>query len=148
MPCAATVCTSGRRSSVIFTCRTAVYERAAAAPRADLVLVCVKTYQTAGILDDLASAVADTTVVVTLQNGVESDEVVASRFGWPRVVPAAVYVGATLDDVVEHATPARISIGARTGFDPDRLPAVREVLASTGQPVQISPTFSMNAGAN
>jgi 2-dehydropantoate 2-reductase len=118
-----------------------VYERAAAAPRADLVLVCVKTYQTAGILDDLASAVADTTIVVTLQNGVESDEVVASRFGWPRVVPAAVYVGATLDEpgVVEHAAPARISIGARTGFDPERLPAVREVLASTGQPVQISP---------
>jgi 2-dehydropantoate 2-reductase len=117
-----------------------VYERAAAAPRPDLVLVCVKTYQTADILDDLASVVGDGTIVVTLQNGVESDEVVAARFGWPRVVPAAVYVGATLDEpgVVEHAAPARISIGGRTGFDSERLPPLRDVLASTGQPVQIS----------
>jgi 2-dehydropantoate 2-reductase len=78
---------------------------------------------------------------MTLQNGVESDEVVAARFGWHRVVPAAVYVGATLDEpgVVVHAAPAKMSIGARTGFDAARLPAVRDVLASSGQPVQISP---------
>ena len=120
--------------------RVQVYERAAAAPRSDLVLVCVKTYQTASILDDLASIVDEATVVVTLQNGVESDEVVAARFGWHRVVPAAVYVGATLEEpaVVVHAAPARISIGARTGFDPARLPSVRDVLASTGQRVLIS----------
>ena len=117
-----------------------VHERAAAASPADLVLVCVKTHQTASIIHDLAGAVGDATIIVTLQNGVESDEVVAARFGWHRVVPAAVYVGATLDEpgVVMHAAPARISIGARPGFDPARLPAVRHVLASTGQPVQIS----------
>jgi 2-dehydropantoate 2-reductase len=113
---------------------------ASAAPAADLALVCVKTYQTAGILDDLASAVTDSTIIVTLQNGVESDEVVASRFGWHRVVPAAVYVGATIDEpgVVTHAAPARMSIGARTGFEASRLDALREVLASSGQRVQIS----------
>ena len=117
-----------------------VHERAAAASPADLALVCVKTHQTTSIIDDLAEAVGDATIIVTLQNGVESDEVVAARFGWHRVVPAAVYVGATLDEpgVVMHAAPARISIGARPGFDPVRLPAVRDVLASTGQPVQIS----------
>jgi 2-dehydropantoate 2-reductase len=118
-----------------------VHECAAAAPRPDLILVCVKTYQTAGILDDLATVVGDATVLVTLQNGVESDEVVAARFGWHRVVPATVYVGATLDDpgVVSHAAPARISIGSAHGFDSSRLLAIRDVLASTGQPITISP---------
>jgi len=120
--------------------RVQVYERARDAPQADLILVCVKTYQTSSILDDLAASVKASTIVMTLQNGVESDEVVAGRFGWERVVPAAVYVGATIDEpgVVVHQAPARISFGARPGFDAARLDAVREVLASTGQRIQVS----------
>ena len=96
-----------------------VHARARDASMADLVLVSVKTYQTQQILDDLSAVVGDTTVIVTLQNGVESDEVVASRFGWSRVVPATVYVGATIDEpaVVTHQAPARLSFGARDGFD-------------------------------
>ena len=118
-----------------------VYPRAADSGRADLVLVCVKTYQTESILDDLAAAVGDDTVVVPLQNGVECDEQLAARFGRSRVLPAAVYVGATLDEpgVVSHAAPARISIGAQQGFDERRLAAVHETLAATGQVVQVSP---------
>lgn len=118
-----------------------VYPSAADSGRADLVLVCVKTHQTESILDDLASAVGDNTVVIPLQNGVESDEQLAARFGRRRVLPAAVYVGATLEEpgVVSHAGPARISIGARQGFDEQRLAAIHDTLAATGQVVQISP---------
>ncbi len=63
-----------------------VYARAADSGRADLVLVCVKTHQTESILDDLAAAVGDDTVVIPLQNGVESDEQLAARFGRSRVL--------------------------------------------------------------
>ena len=84
---------------------------------------------------------ATETVLIALQNGVESDEQLAARFGRRRVLPAAVYVGATIEEpgVVGHAAPARISIGARQGFDDRRLEAVREVLAATGQQIQVSP---------
>jgi 2-dehydropantoate 2-reductase len=121
--------------------RVSVYPRAADCGRADLVLVCVKTHQTDSILDDLVSVVANDTVVIPLQNGVESDEQLAARFGYSRVLPAAVYVGATLDEpgVVSHAAPARISIGARPGFDERRLAAIHDTLAATGQVVQVSP---------
>ena len=121
--------------------RVSAAARAADSGPADLVLVCVKTHQTESILDDLAAAVGDETVLIALQNGVESDEQLAARFGRSRVLPAAVYVGATIEEpgVVGHAAPARISIGARPGFDDRRLEAVREVLAATGQVVQVSP---------
>ncbi len=117
-----------------------------AAPRgadlgiADLVLVCVKTHQTHEILDDLATLVGEHTVLVSLQNGVESDELLAARFGAHRVVAAAVYVGATIDEpgIVSHVAPARIAIGARSGFDRDRLPAILDALAAAGQRVSIS----------
>jgi 2-dehydropantoate 2-reductase len=118
----------------------AAYLNAAEAGQCDLVLVCVKTHQTAAILDDLSSAVAQDTVLVTFQNGVESDEVLAERFGRGRVLPAVVYVGATVEEpgVVRHAAPAKVSLGARPGFDPARVAGVRDVLAASGQPVQIS----------
>ena len=118
-----------------------VSTRAAEAGTADLVLVCVKTHQTESILDDLAAAVNEATVLIALQNGVESDEQLAARFGRSRVLPAAVYVGATIDEpgVVSHQAPARISIGAHPGFDEQRLAEVHAILASTGQVVQLSP---------
>lgn len=118
-----------------------VYPSAADSGRADLVLVCVKTHQTESILDDLAAAVGDDTVIIPLQNGVEADDQLAARFGRNRVLPAAVYVGATLEEpgVVSHAAPARISIGAREGFDQQRVAPIHETLAVTGHLVQISP---------
>jgi 2-dehydropantoate 2-reductase len=108
--------------------------------RADLVLVCVKAHQTSGILDDLAAAVRDTTVIVPLQNGVESDEVLAARFGRGRVATAVVYVGATLEapGVLRHVAPGAIILGARLGFDAAKLPAVRDLLARSGQHITIS----------
>jgi 2-dehydropantoate 2-reductase len=107
---------------------------------ADLVLVCVKAHQTAAILDDLATLVSTDTVMVTLQNGVESDEVVAARFGRARVIPGVVYVGATLErpGVISHVAAGTIALGLPEGTPRARVEAVREALAASGQPVQIS----------
>ena len=57
-----------------------VSESAAAGGSVDLVLVCVKTQQLPGILDDLAAAVGEQTVIVPLQNGVEADEQLTAPF--------------------------------------------------------------------
>ena len=116
------------------------YAHAADCGAADLVLICVKTHQTPAILDDLATVVSADTDIVTMQNGVDSDDVVAERFGRARVIPAVVYVGATLDapGVVTHVAAGTIVIGAREGVDASRLPAVRDALAKSGQPVRIS----------
>jgi 2-dehydropantoate 2-reductase len=107
---------------------------------ADIVLVCVKAHQTAAILDDLAEVVREQTVIVPLQNGVESDEVLAERFGRARVATAVVYVGATLraPGVVRHVARGAIVLGGRLGFDATRLPAVRDALASGGHAVTIT----------
>ena len=113
---------------------------AAAAGTADLILVCVKAHQTAAILDDLAHAVGPETIIVPLQNGIESDDVLAARFGRSRVVAAVVYVGATLVEpgVISHVARGFLIIGARPGFDAARLPGVRAALMAGGQKVTIA----------
>lgn len=118
----------------------AVSDSAASGGLVDLILVCVKTQQMAGILDDLAAAVGERTVIVPLQNGVEADEHLAGRFPDATVLPAVVYVGATLDTpgTVSHVAAGTIGIGARRERDNAVLPAVRDLLAKTGQPIHIS----------
>jgi 2-dehydropantoate 2-reductase len=117
-----------------------VFESARAVGLADVVLVCVKTQQLSGMLDDLSSAVGARTIIVPLQNGVEADEQLAARFPQARVLPAVVYVGATVEQpgVVEHVAAGTIGLGATHQQDTAVLPVVRDLLAKTGQPVHIS----------
>jgi 2-dehydropantoate 2-reductase len=116
------------------------FETAAAAGSADVVLVCVKTQQLPGIFDDLSAVLAPHTVVVPLQNGIEADEQLSARFPRLTVLPAVVYVGATVDEpgVVTHVAAGTIGIGASRDQDRHRLATIRGILAKTGQPVHIS----------
>jgi 2-dehydropantoate 2-reductase len=124
----------------IHVARVHAVEQAAEISKADLVLICVKSHQTAAIGADVAAMLSDRGVAVTLQNGVESDEILASTVGRERVIPGVVYVGATVarPGVVSHVAAGTIALGAPDGVDPSRLPAVRDVLAKSGQPVRIS----------
>ena len=108
---------------------------------ADLVLVAVKAHQTAGILDDIAVLVGPDTLLMALQNGIEADDVLSGRFGADRVVGAVVYVGATLErpGFVRHVAAGTLVIGDRGAVGAGRVERVREVLASTGLPVRVTP---------
>ena len=119
--------------------RVSVFRSAVEAGRADVVLVCVKTHQTAEILDDLAAVVDLDTVVIPLQNGVEGDEQLAARLGSDRVIPSVVYVGATAEmpGVISHAAAGKIGLGTMPGGDATRLPRIRDLLARSGQPIYI-----------
>ena len=105
-----------------------------------LALVCVKTHQLPVVFDDLASAVGRRTIIVSLQNGVEADEQLSARFPDQAVLPAVVYVGATVDapGVVRHVAAGTIGIGATRPEDEAVLPVIREILGKTGQAVHIS----------
>jgi 2-dehydropantoate 2-reductase len=126
----------------------------------DLVLIAVKAHQTAGILEQLAPLVGRDTLLMALQNGVESDDVLAARFGAERVLSAVVYVGATLEEpgLVRHVAAGTLVIGRRAAGPITRsrgssdpvdessvlridasLERVRDALASTGLPVRVSP---------
>jgi len=115
-------------------------EHAAGLGPVDIVLVCVKAHQTKEILEDLASVVGEGTVIIPLQNGIETDELLADRFGWARVLSAVVYVGATLQapGEVNHVARGTILIGARPGSDPARLAIVLDALSAAGMEVRVA----------
>jgi 2-dehydropantoate 2-reductase len=117
----------------------------------DLVLVCVKAHQTAEVLEAVAALTGPETLVMALQNGVESDEILAARFEPRRVLSAVVYVGATLEEpgFVRHVAAGTLVIGRSTapsggppGAPDPALERIREVLGSTGLPVRVSPDIA------
>ncbi len=110
-----------------------VSDSAAGHGPADLILVCVKAHQTVAMLDDLGHAVGEATVLIPLQNGIETDDVLRARWGDARVLSAVVYVGASLQEpgIVRHVARGLLMVGNPYGVPEAR---VREVLEALGAP--------------
>ncbi len=83
----------------------------------DLVLFCVKAYDTAEAAAGLPPMLASEGRVLCLQNGVRNEETLAASLGPERVLSGVLYVGArrTAPGAVVCSTPARIHFGAYSG---------------------------------
>ena len=102
----------------------------------DVVLYAVKTYDNPTGLPMLDALVGPRTLVLTLQNGVDSPDEIAARVGEDKVVAGPTYIAAavTAPGVIEQTgTHRRIVFGEIFGRPPrlsDRVLALRDVMAS------------------
>ena len=125
-----------------FTARPAlVTDRPEEAGVVDLVIFTVKTYDT----DEAASAArrlaGPGTLVLPLQNGVESVARLAPVFGTANVLGGATWVVVSVASpgvIRQESEVRRIVFGALEGRADPRLDAVRAALASTGFTVELS----------
>ena len=91
----------------------AEHDTAAVGP-VDLVLFAVKTYDNDTALPLLAPLLANSTIVITLQNGVDSPDAVAAVVGQARVVGGAAYIATALSApgvIDQTGTYRRIAFG-------------------------------------
>ncbi|MBE9566450.1 MAG: 2-dehydropantoate 2-reductase, partial [Proteobacteria bacterium] len=101
--------------------------RATASPTeagiADLIIVAVKSYDTAAAAEAAQSLVGSQTTVLTVQNGLANVEALQSRLGSDRVVAGATSLGATRleSGQVQHAGRGATVIGELDGRVTDRL---------------------------
>jgi 2-dehydropantoate 2-reductase len=68
----------------------------ALAPPPELVLVCVKSYDTAAAGRALRPVIARDTIVLSLQNGVENEAVLADGLGLPPLLVGLTFIGVEL----------------------------------------------------
>ena len=103
---------------------------------ADLLIVCPKYGALPGALDSIRAIVSERTVVMSLMNGVDSEELIAAQVGAAHVLPALIKVAShrTEDGVrFDPETTIGIIYGELTApFDSDRVQAVRALFADTG----------------
>jgi 2-dehydropantoate 2-reductase len=136
--------------------------RATAQPRdvgpVDLVMVAVKSYDTAGAAATAQPLMRPDTVVLTLQNGLGNLEVLQQALGADRVLAGVTSQAATLiaPGQVHHAGVGMTIIGEPTGELSERLSAMESAFTEAGVQVELTTQLlsvlwgklAVNAGIN
>ena len=103
---------------------------------ADLLIVCLKYGALPGALDSIKAVTGPHTTIMSLMNGVDSEELIAAQVGAAHVLHALIKVASrrTEDGVrFDPETTIGIIYGELTApFDSDRVQAVRALFADTG----------------
>jgi 2-dehydropantoate 2-reductase len=118
-----------------FTVRAPAFENPADVGVVDVVLFTVKAYDNPGALPLLPSLLGDDSVVLTLQNGVDSVDEIAAVVGERRVLGGTTYVATALERpgvIVQTGVHRSILFGEVFGTRDrisDRVQAIADVLA-------------------
>jgi 2-dehydropantoate 2-reductase len=112
--------------------------RASAAPSdlgiADVVFLTVKMYDVDTAASQVRPLLGPSTLVVTLQNGVEAPEMVARRIGRAHVAGGVAYVAAVIAEPghIRHTALDALIVGELDGAVSPRLDALRTVASGAG----------------
>ena len=111
----------------------------------DLVLVCVKSYDTVVAARLMRPAVGPDTVLLSLQNGVENEELLAQELQGADVLGGMVYVGAELASpgVVEHSFSGALVFGERDGRRTPRAQRLEQGFLDAGIQAQLSSDITL-----
>ncbi len=118
--------------------------RAVATPgeagRCDLVLVCVKSYDTADAAVALRPVVGSDSIVVSLQNGIENEALLAAVLGLPPLLGGLTHIGAELvaPGVVRHDSGGRVIFGELDGRRTPRLERLATLFREAGVDHRVS----------
>jgi 2-dehydropantoate 2-reductase len=105
----------------------------------DLILFCVKSYDTDAAVGSLGPMMGSATTILSLQNGVDNADKIASRWSERRTLAGVVYLGAQLAEpgTIKHSTGGRIVFGELDGSVRDTTMSIEHVLTSAGIPSEI-----------
>ena len=106
----------------------------------DLVLFCVKSYDTDATAAKLPSLIGDRTVILSLQNGVDNADKIAQRWGQQRTLAGVVYIGSQLlqPGKIKHSSGGRIVFGELDGQVHETTQAVQRLLSSARISCEVS----------
>jgi 2-dehydropantoate 2-reductase len=116
---------------------------------ADLILVAVKLWDTEATAKAIAPVVNATTSVISLQNGVDKDDVLAAAVGAGQVVGGVTHIGAVISEpgVIAHTGKlARVTVGelkvaterGASGGTSDRVERIAAAFKEAGVEVKVS----------
>ena len=108
---------------------------------ADLVLFCVKSYDTEAAARAVRPAVGPDTAILCLQNGVDNEDKIGEIVGPGHVVGGAAYVLATIESpgVIAHSFGGKIVFGELDGADTRRARRIFDALQRAVIPSEESP---------
>jgi 2-dehydropantoate 2-reductase len=108
-------------------------------PPDDVVLFCVKSFDTETAALAIRPAIGPDTAVVSLQNGVDNEDTLDRILGRGHAVGGVAYVFATVASpgVIAHSLAGRIVMGELDGRPSGRLEPLRSALTAAGVPADV-----------
>jgi 2-dehydropantoate 2-reductase len=109
-------------------------------PRPDLIILSVKTYDLDEVLSQIESIMTEQTVLLTLQNGVDIEDRLITRFQRDCVVGGVAYIYSKIVEpgVIEHYKRGTVAVGELMGQKSDRVLQIVDLFKSAGVPCQLS----------
>ena len=102
----------------------------------DFLIVSLKYGALPGALDNITAVTGENTVIMSLMNGIDSEEIIGRTVGMEHVLPALIKVASHKEEDGYHFDPPT-TLGIIFGepsapFDSERVKAVKELFADTG----------------
>jgi 2-dehydropantoate 2-reductase len=107
----------------------------------DLLLFCVKSYDTLDAARASEPLVEEDTVILTLQNGIDNVDKLSELFGVERIMGGTTYIESTLASsgvIVHTGKPGRIVFGELFGEMTERARRILELFLQAGIPAELS----------
>ena len=113
--------------------------------KADLIIQATKLYSNSSALPLLKPVIGTNTVILTIQNGISSGEIISEYYGWEKVLQGATYIETEIINsgyIQQTGSVAMIEFGEKDGKISDRCLTVKEILDVDGIQVNISKDIS------
>ncbi|MDZ4733978.1 MAG: 2-dehydropantoate 2-reductase [Nitrospirota bacterium] len=109
-------------------------------PKPNLIILSVKAYDLDEVLTQIEPVLTDQTVILTLQNGVETEDRIVARFQRDCVVGgiAFIYSRIAAPGVIDHYKKGSVAIGEMMGHQSPRLLAIADLFKQAGIPCQLT----------
>ncbi|MGA6828355.1 2-dehydropantoate 2-reductase [Nitrospira sp. NS4] len=109
-------------------------------PKPDLIILSVKAYDLDEVMGQLDPVLTDQTVILTLQNGVDTEDRLIARLQRDCVVGgvAFIYSKIAAPGVIDHYKKGAVAIGELMGHKSPRLLAIAEIFKQAGIPCQLT----------
>ena len=123
-----------------FTVRPPVASDARELPKPDLIVLGVKAYDLDEVMDQIEPILTNKTVILTLQNGIDTEDRLIARINRDCVVGGVAYIYSKIAEpgVIDHYKKGTVAIGELMGYESERLLAIRDLFASAGIPCHLS----------
>ncbi len=129
-----------RSANGSFTVRPRVASDARELPKPDLIVLGVKAYDLDEVLDQIEPVLSRETVLLTLQNGIDTEDRLITRLKHDCVVGGVAYIYSKIVEpgVIDHYKKGAVAIGELMGYESERLLKIKEIFAAAGIPCQLS----------
>ncbi len=123
-----------------FTVKVKAKENPKEAGKADVVLLCVKSYDTERVAPLLLSMLKEDSVVISVQNGIENEDILSKVVGKDRVFGATAFIGTYVESpgIVVHQAAGLLEIGELSGEVTERVERIVNFLKSNGIEARVS----------